>query len=173
MKIRLVVSAILALLFAAPFCLALEPPWYTQPGTPVVLESSGFVFRANLPRGWSLTVDHVIAPPSAYASSCRVRGTFYTGLDWNSFLESSLRSANGVRAIDGTRFVQNIGGHPAVSNRYVRELSTVDDMYINLSDLQPDSGVVWTFEGNSTPEGVECEHQFLFMISRARITRRK
>jgi hypothetical protein len=170
---RFVVSAICALLFAAPLSSAREPPWYTQPGTPVVLESSGFVFQANVPRGWSLTIDHVIAPPPAYASSCRVRDTFYTGLDWNSFLESALNSTNGVRATEGTRLVQKIGGHPAVSNRYVRELFTVYDMYINLSDLQPDSGAVWTFEGNSTPEGLDCEHQFLFMINSATITRRR
>lgn len=171
MKQRSLVSAICALVFVAPFSFAREPHWYMQPGTPVVLESSGFVFHATLPQGWSLTTDHVIVPPPAFASSCRVRGKFYTDVRWGSFLEAAFRSTNGVRAAEGTRFVQKIGGHAAVSNRYVRDL-VVHDMYIDLSDIQPDSGAVWTFEGSPTDEGLDCEAQFLAMISSARITNR-
>lgn len=161
------------LLFTAPFSFAREPRWYTQPGSPIILELSGFVFHANLPQGWSLTTDHVIVPAPAFASSCRVRGKFYTDVNWNSFLESALRSTNGVLAAEGTRSLQKIGGHPAVSNRYVRERVTVHDIYINLSDLQPDSGAVWTFEGSPTQEGLDCEAQFLFVINSATISRRR
>src|SRR4051794_2845481 len=66
MKQRSLVSAICALLFEAPSSFARERHWFTEPGTPVVLESSGFVFRASLPRGWSLTTDQVIVPPPAF-----------------------------------------------------------------------------------------------------------
>jgi hypothetical protein len=143
-----------------------------QPGTPVVLESSGFVFHASLPRGWSLSTDDVIVPPPAFASSCRVRGKFYTDVKWDSFLEAAFRSTNGVRAPEGTRSVQKIGGHAAVSNRYVRDL-VIHDIYIDLSDIRPDSGAVWTFEGSSTEEGSQCEVQFLAMIGTAKITNRR
>lgn len=169
MKQRYLAPAICALLFVAPFIFAREPHWYTQPGTPVVLESSGFVFHAILPRGWSLTTEQLIVPPPAMGSSCRLRGEFYTDVRWGSFLEAAFRSTDGVSTAKGTRFVQKIGGHAAVSNRYVRDL-VVHDIYINLSDIRPDSGAVWTFEGSSTEEGLDCEAQFLAMINSATIT---
>lgn len=173
MKPRFVVPAFCALFFVALFSFAREPRWYTQPGTPVTLESSDFEFRAMLPQGWSFTTDHGFVPPPAFASSCRVRGGFYTDRKWDRFLVSALRPTDGMSTGEDGRTVLKIGGRPAVSNRYVRAPFTVRDIYINLSDLQPDSGAVWTFEGSPTPEGSDCELQFLAMIHSAKITRRR
>lgn len=172
MKPRFVVSAFFAC-FVALFNSAEESRWYTQPGRAVTLESSGFEFRALLPQGWSFTTEHGFVPPSALESSCRVRGGFHTNQSWDRFLVSKLRSTDGFRTADGARSVMKIGGHPAVSNRYVREPFAVHDIYINLSELQPDSGAVWTFEGTRTKEGTDCGLQFLALIQSARITRRQ
>lgn len=173
MKPRFVVPALCALFFVALFSFAKEPRQYKQPGTPVTLESSGFEFRATLPHGWSFTTDQGFVPPPDFASSCRVRGEFHTDRDWDRFLLSALRTTDGVRRAEDARIVLKVAGHPGVSNRYVREPYTVRDIYINLSDLQPDSGAVWTFEGSPTPEGSDCELQFLEMMHSATITRRR
>jgi len=169
-KRSLVVPVLSALLFAQ-FSFAKGPPRYTQPGTPVAMESSGFEFRATLPHGWSFTTEQGFAPPPDFASACHVRGEFYTGRNWDRFLVAALRATDGVRRAEDARIVQKVAGHPAVSNRYVREPFMVRDIYINLSDLQSDSGAVWTFEGSPTPEGTDCELQFLAMIHSATITR--
>ncbi|HEU4886359.1 MAG TPA: hypothetical protein VFV49_00625 [Thermoanaerobaculia bacterium] len=171
MKPRFVVPAFCALILVALFSFAKEPRWYQQPGTPVTLESSGFELRAMLPQGWTFTAEQGLVPPLEFASSCRVRGGFYTDRNWDRFLVSALRSTDSVLTAEEARFVLKIGGHPAVSNRYVREPFTVRDIYIDLSDLQPDSGAVWTFEGSPTPERSDCELQFLALIQSARITR--
>jgi len=164
MKPRFVVLTFCALSFLALFAFAKEPRWYTQPGTPVTLVSSGFELRAKMPQGWSYTTDRGFMPPPTCASSSRVVGVFHTGREWDRFLASALRDGD-------QRYVLKIGGHPAVSSRYAREGRTIRSIYINLSDLQPDSGAVWTFEGSSTPEGSECEQQFAAMIESAKITR--
>jgi hypothetical protein len=163
------VPAFCALLSIALFSFAKEPRWYEQPGTPVTVESSGFELRTKLPQGWSFTKEQGFVPPPGLASSCRVRGWFYTDRNWDRFLVSALEPTNGVH---DARTVMKIGGHPAVSNRYVREGRTIRDTYINLSDLHPDSGTVWTFEGSLTQEGSNCELQFLAMIQSAKIARR-
>jgi len=170
-KPRFVMSAWCVFLFVALVSFAREPQRYTQPGTPVTLESSAFELRATLPHGWSFTADQVFVPPPGWASSCRVRGVFYTDVNWDRFLVSALRSSDGVGRTEDARMVLKVAGHPAVSDRYVREPFTVRDIYINLSDLQPDSGAVWTFEGSPTPEGQDCEIQFLAMMHSATITR--
>lgn len=163
MKPRFVVFAVCALSFLAPFSIAKVPHWYRHPGTPVTIEWSGFELRAMLPQGWSATASG-FAPPADLASSCHVRGVFHTDRKWDDFLVSSLLAGD-------ERYVLKIGGHPAVSSRYVREARTIRKIYIDLAALQPDSGAVWTFEGNPTPEGSDCERQFVAMIQSARITR--
>jgi hypothetical protein len=77
-----------------------------------------------------------------------------------------------LRGRDGDeRYVLKIGGHPAVSSRYMRNDRTIRKIYIELTNLQPDSGAVWTFEGSPTPEGSDCELQFVAMIQSVKITR--
>jgi hypothetical protein len=166
MKPRFVISTFCALSFLALCSSAKELPWYRQPGTPVTVEWSGFALRAKMPKGWSYTTDHGFVPPPSVASSCRVRGVFHTDREWDRFLVSALRASDGDH-----RYIFKIGGHPAVSSRYRREARTIRNIYIDLSDLQPDSGAVWTFEGSPTPEGSDCEQQFVMMIESARITR--
>lgn len=168
MKPRFVVLAFCVLSFLALFSFAKEPRWYTRPGTPVTVESSGFELRVKMPHGWSYTTDHGFVPPPDFASSCSVRGVFHTDRNWDRLLVSALRAGDGEK-----RYVLKIGGHPAVSNRYVREARTIRNIYIDLSDLQPDSAAVWTFEGSPTPEGSDCEQQFVAMIQSAQITRAK
>ena len=135
-----------------------------QPGTPITIQSSGFELRAMLPQGWAFTPEQGFVPPPALASSCRVRGTFYTDRNWDDFLVSALRSNDVFRTRDDARTAHKIGGHPAVSNRYTRDTLTVRDIYINLSDLQPDSGAVFTFEGS---DNSDCEMQFVALIHSA------
>ena len=137
-----------------------------QPGTPVTIESSGFQMRAMLPQDWSFTAEQGFVPPPALAPSCRVRGTFYTDRNWDRFLVSALRS-NDVYRTDA-RVAMKIGDHPAVSSRYTRDAVTVHDIYINLADLQPDSGAVFTVESNG---GSDCEMQFVAIVHSASITR--
>ncbi|HYC59378.1 MAG TPA: hypothetical protein VEK79_07415 [Thermoanaerobaculia bacterium] len=144
-----------------------------QPGTPITIESFGFESRVVLPQGWSFTADRGFIPPPALVSSCRVRGQFYTDRNWDRFLTSVLRSDDRYRTADDARRVHKIGDHPAVTNRYTRDVFTVRDIYINLADLQPDSGAVFTFEGSNTPAGSDCELQFVAMIHSARITQRQ
>ena len=137
-----------------------------QSGTPITIQSSGFELHAMMPQGWTFTAEQGFVPPPALASSCRVRGTFYTDRKWDDFLVSALRS-NDVFRTDA-RVAMKIGDHPAVSNRYTREAVTVHDTYINLSELQPDSGAVFTVESSG---GSDCEMQFVALIHSARITR--
>jgi hypothetical protein len=172
-KPRFVTPAFCALFFVALFSFAKEPRWYKQPGTQVTLESSGFELRATLPHGWSFTTEQGFVPPPNLASSCRVRAEFYRDRNWDDFLVSALRSTDGVGRAEDARMVLKVAGHPAVSNRYVREPFMVRDIYINLSDLQPDSVAVWTFEGRPTTEGFDCELQFLAMFHSATITLRR
>jgi hypothetical protein len=146
---------------------------FKQPGTPVILEWSGFEVRAMLPHGWSLTTDQGFVPPPELASSCRVRGELHTDRNWDRFLVPALRSTDDVRTGGVARVVLKVDGHPAVSNRYVRGPFTVRDIYIDLSDLQPDSLAVWTFEGAHTTEAAECERQFMAMVQGATISRRR
>jgi hypothetical protein len=159
MKPRFVVPLFGALSFLALFSFAEEPRWYTQPGTPVTVEWSGFELRAMMPQGWAYTADHGFVPPPDFASSCRVRGVFHIAREWDRFLVSALRGRDGDE-----RHVLKIGGHPAVSSRYMRNDRTIRNIYINLSDVRPDSGAVWTFEGSPTSEGSDCELQFVAMI---------
>lgn len=166
MKPRFVVPAFCALSFLALASFAKEPPWYQQPRTPVTVESSGFALGAMMPKGWSYTTDLGFVPPPDLASSCRVRGVFHTDRKWDRFLVSALRVGD-----RDERYVLKIDDHPAVSNRYAREGRTIRSIYIDLSDLQRDSGAVWTFEGSATPEGSVCEQQFVVMIESAKITR--
>jgi len=141
-KSRFVVPAFCALFFVSGLSFATEPRRYMHPGTQVTLEFSGFVFRATLPHGWSVTADQTIVPPPELTSSCSVRRRVRTEGDWDDFVVSALRSANGAHPPDGTRILVKVGGHQAVSNRYMREASTIRDIYIDLSDLRPDSGAV-------------------------------
>jgi hypothetical protein len=171
-KPRFVVPAFCALSLVAQFSFAREPRRHPLPGTPVTLESSGFVFRATLPHGWSFTADQGFVPPPDLASSCRVRGRFYIDRDWERFLTSALRATDGLRTAEDARYVLKIAGQPAVSNRYMREGFTIRDVYIDLSELRPDSGAVWTFEGSRSREESDCELQFLGMMHSATITRR-
>lgn len=171
MKPRFVVPAFGALLFVALFSVAKEPRRSPQPGKPVTLESYGFELRATLPQGWSLTAEEGFVLPPDLAASCRVRGGFYTDRNWDRFLVSALRPSDRLLTSEDARVVLKMAGHPAVSNRYLREAVRVRDIYINLSDLQLDSGAVWTVESNLTPEGSDCEHKFVTMIQSATITR--
>jgi hypothetical protein len=163
--------ALCALLLAAPSGLAKDRRWYTQPGTPVTVESSGFMVRTTLPHGWTFTDERGFVPPPALASDCRVRSAFHTDSNWDRFLVSILESTAGLSTARDARAVVKIGGHPAVSNRYVREGTVVHDYYINLSELQPGSFAVWTFEGSTTAEAGDCEMQFMTLVHRGRITR--
>src|SRR3989337_2516153 len=113
MKSRLAVFC--ALSFLALFSFAKVPRWYTQPGTPITVEWSGFELRTRMPEGWSYTTDHAFVPPPDLASSCRVRGVFHVDRQWDHFLVSALRAHDGDE-----RYVLKIGGHPAVSSRYTR-----------------------------------------------------
>lgn len=149
-----------ALFLVAPLASAKDVQWYKQPGTPFTLASTGFDLRAKLPQRWSLTESGFV-PPS---SSCRVRIAFHADRDWDDLLTGRLRSTD-------ARMMFRIGDHNAVSNRYVRDSVTVRDIYIDLSELQKDSGIVWTFEGDATDDRSDCELQFLAMIGSARITR--
>lgn len=164
--------AVFGALFLVAFSgFAKEPRWYERPGMPITLASSGFVFSAMLPHDWSFKAERGFVPPAQLASSCRVRSAFHSDRDWNRFLASALRSTDGLNAADDARIILKIGGHPAVSDRYVRGSVMVRNVYIDLSDLRPDSGAVWTFEGDATDEGTDCELQFLALIHSARITR--
>lgn len=158
------------LLLVALSSLDREPSWLRQPRTPVTLTSAGFELRTELPHGWSFTADHGFVTPPELASSCRVRVEFRTN-DWDRFLVAALRATEGALTDKDARYVLKVAEHPAVSNRYRREELTVRDVSIDLSDLRPDSGVVWTFEGSPTAEGSDCEHQFLSIVHRATISR--
>lgn len=161
MKLRFVVLVSVALCSFAK-----EPHWARQPGTPVTFEASGFELRTTLPHGWTFTTAEGFAPPPGLASSCSVRVELQTDRNWDRFLVSRLRATHGARTT-----VLKMGGHPAVSNRYERDHLRVEDLYINLAELQPDSSVVWRFEGSPTPEGSDCELQFLTIVNRAAIAR--
>jgi hypothetical protein len=147
-----------------------EVPWYKDPGTAVTLTSSGFVFTARLPRGWSVTNGQVV-PPETFASSCQVHGEFLTNREWNRFLVAALDPRNLARTAREERFVRRIGGHPAVSSRYTSDGTTVINVYINLSDAEPDSASVWSFKGDTTQEGQDCALQFMSFVGSANITR--
>jgi hypothetical protein len=147
-----------------------EVPWYKEPGTAMTLKSSGFVFKARLPRGWSVK-DGAVAPPEAFASSCQVRGEFLTNHEWNRFLVSALGLRSVARATGEERFVRRIGGLPAVSSRYTDDGHTVINIYVNLSEVEPDSASVWSFKGDTTQEGQDCALQFMSFIGSATITR--
>jgi len=170
-RLRFVVPAFFVLLCVSLPGFARNKRWYEQPGTPVTLEASGFVLKAKLPHGWSFTQDRGFVPPPAFASVCRVRYEFYADREWHRVLEPALSRP---APVEGARFGLKIGGHEALSNRYVRETTIVRDVYINLSDLQPDSGAIWSFEAgaNTSQEEMDCETQFLAVINTAIITRR-
>jgi hypothetical protein len=147
-----------------------EKPWYKDPGTAMTLKASGFVFKARLPRGWS-TTDGQVVPPEAFASSCQVHGEFLTNREWNRLLVSALDLRNMAHAAREERFVLRIGGHPAVSSRYSSDGNTVINVYVNLSEVEPDSASVWSFKGDTTQEGQDCALQFMSFIGTATITR--
>src|SRR5260221_4856447 len=147
-----------------------EVPWYRDPGSAVTLKSSGFVFKARLPRGWSVT-DGAVVPPEAFASACHVRGEFYRNREWTRFLVSALDLGDVVHASRQQRVLRRIGGLPAVSSRDTSGGNTVMNVYINLSEVEPDSASVWSFQGEKTQEGRDCELQFLAFVTSAAITR--
>jgi hypothetical protein len=171
-KSRSVVSALCALSLVALSGLAKEPRWAKQPGTPVTLESSGFELRATLPHGWSHSAKQGLVPPPALAPSCRVSVDFHTDGDWDRFLVAALRSTERMSTASDARTVMKAGGRPAVLNRYARESVAVREVYVDLSDLQPGSGVVWKYEGSSNTEGWDCELQFFTTVHSAAITRK-
>jgi len=147
-----------------------EVPWYKDPGTAVTLKASGFIFKARLPRGWSVTGGEVV-PPETFTSSCQVHGEFLTNREWNRFLVAALDPRNFGRAAREERFVRRIGGLPAVSSRYTSDGNTVINIYVNLSEIEPDSASVWSFKGDTTQEGQDCALQFMSFVSSATITR--
>lgn len=172
MRRRFVVPAFCALFLVALPSLAKEPRWAKLPGTPVTLESSGFELRAMLPHGWTFTAEQGIVPPVELAPSCRVRVEFHADGDWNRFLVAALRATEGMSTAKDARMVMKAGDRPAVLNRYARESLAVREVYVDLSDLQPGSGVVWKYEGSATTEGWDCEAQFFATVHSATITRK-
>lgn len=159
--VSIVVSAIVAFAHGAP--------WYTQRGSRIEVKSSGFVLEATVPRGWSATENEVV-PPSAFGSACRVRGEFYRDREWKHFLAAELDPADLARLSAEQRSVLAIGGHPAVIARSGSGGTIVVHVYINTSDLQPDSAALWTFTGDDSRDGLECEAQFRAFISSVSIT---
>ena len=166
---RAVIPAVMVMCVVALSGMAKEPRWPQAPRTPVTLESSGFEIRTTLPQGWSYTTPEGFIPPADRASTCRVRLVIHTNREWDAVLVPALRATEGAQTNKDARFVMKAGGHPAVSNSYIRAPRMVRDIYINLSALQRDSAAVWTFEGSRTAEGSDCELQFLSIVQSAKI----
>jgi hypothetical protein len=126
-----------------------------------------FVITAGLPDGWSVE-DGEVQPPAALRSSCRVHGAIFSGRDWNRTLAAGLDPANVIRASNEHRELFRIGGHEAVRNEYTDSSGrTVVDIYINLTDLAPDTVALWHFDGAKTAEGRQCRIAFGFFIDSA------
>lgn len=166
-----VISAISLLVLVSLSGFAKEPQ-RVRPGRPVTLEASGFELRTTLPHGWSFTTEEGFTPPPELVSSCRVRTRFHTEGNWDGLVVRELRSTDATLVGSNPRTVVKIAGHQAVPNYHRRKPFRVLDLYVDLSDLQPGSGMVWTFEGNPNWQGSDCEVQFLSMVNSATITRR-
>ncbi len=164
--------AMMGLFIGAAFSASPEEiPWYRDPGTPITLRASGFVFETHLPRGWS-TIDGEIIPPPELASACSVHGEFYPDRDWNHFLAAALGAGDFARASREKREVLKIGGHPAVSTEYRSDGKLVRSFYIDLSDRYRPAATAWTVEGDTTSrEGLDCSDQFLMWMVSSRIVR--
>ena len=159
----------IVLCIAALSVMAKGPRWFERPATPVTLQSSVFEIRTMLPHGWSYTAAAGFAPPADVVPPCRVRVVLHTNRKWDAMLVPALRATEGARTSEDDRFAMKVGGHPAVSNRYVRGPHILRDIYIDLSGLQPDSAAVWTFEGDRSAAGSDCELQFLSIVRSGRI----
>jgi hypothetical protein len=159
----------MSLLVAALPLLAADAPWYRQRGDRVTVSSSGFVLKTTVPRGWSTTEDQVV-PPASFGSACHVRGEFYRDREWNHFLSAELDPENFVRLSAEHRNLLRIGGRPAVMARSESGGAVVVHVYINTSDLEPNTAALWTFTGDDSQDGLECEAQFEALIASASIT---
>src|SRR5260221_6874642 len=132
-----------------------EVPWYRDPGSAVTLKSSGFVFKARLPRGWSVT-DGAVVPPEAFASACHVRGEFYRNREWNRFLVSALDLGDVVHASRQQRVLRRIGGPSAGSSPDTSGVAYAVNGYINLFAEEPHNAFLLRFPGAQTQAWHEC-----------------
>ncbi|HEV7240146.1 MAG TPA: hypothetical protein VGQ36_12980 [Thermoanaerobaculia bacterium] len=164
---RIQVAVICALVCAATASSG-KTPWFKEPGIPMTLHSPGFLLQARMPRGWTI-IDNAIVPPPALGSDCRVEVRFHRDHEWNDFLVAALDI--GVHRPGRRKTVLKIGGHPAVSDRYVSGDDKVIKFYLNLSNLEPDSVAVLALrEGLPLDEG-DCELQFLALVHSVSIVR--
>lgn len=130
-----------------------------------------FTLASQLPEGWSVDGGQVL-PPVEMRHACRVRGDVFRDRDWNRTLEAGLEPENAARAAE-RRVVVKIDGHVAVRSDYVdASRKRIEDVYINLTDLEPGSVAIWRFEGDDTAEGKECKMGFGVFIGNASIVLR-
>ena len=146
-----------------------DQPWYTEPGNPATLHSSGFLLHTRLPRGWTVA-DDTIVPSAACGSSGRVEIRFHRDQEWNAFLVAALGTDG--RRPGQRQAVLRIGGHPAVWDEYATEDGKVTSIYVNLSGLEPDSVAVLTSRQGLSPNERDCERQFLAVVHSAEFLER-
>jgi hypothetical protein len=161
--------AVLFCVFVTGTAFARDLSWYRDPGTPATFNASGFVFKIQLPRGWS-AIDDGIVPPTAFAAACTVRYHIYTERKWDDVLAAGLDPQDFARAAREARELFKISGHPAVSSRATRDDHLLTHVYIDLSALVMDSAIVWAFEGDPSIDGATCEAQFLAVVRSSIIT---
>jgi hypothetical protein len=127
-----------------------------------------FVLATRLPEGWSVDGGQVL-PPEEMRHACRVRGDVYSDRDWNRTLAAGLEPDNAARSAE-RRSLFRVGGHVAVRNELVDGSGKrIENVYIDLSDLEPGSLAIWSFERDDTAEGKECEMGFDIFVTSASI----
>lgn len=160
-------------ILGAVVCVALssfgEKPWYTEPGNPATLHSSGFLLHTRLPRGWTVA-DGAMVPPAACGAGCRVDIRFYRDHEWNRFLVAVLGTDG--RGPGRRQAVLRVGGHPAVRDAYASGDDEVTNFYVNLSSLEPDSVAVLTLTQRLPVDQRDCELQFLAVVQSAEFAER-
>jgi hypothetical protein len=148
--------------------LAGENLWGAHPSV-VTVTSDGFTLTAKLPTGWSVE-DGQILPPMALRSACRVRVELHKDRDWNRALSAALDAENVVRSATEHRTLLKVSGRVAVTSEYTDgSHKRIENVYIDLEDLEAGDLAVWTFEGDNTAEGQQCQMAFGMFIGSATI----
>lgn len=144
---------------------ALGAPPRTAPRS--VIESEPFTITARLPEGWTVE-DARIVPPASLRSSCQVHWELIRDRDWNTALASVVRDS-----APASRALVKIGGHAAldVQSGAGAGSRSSRSYYINLDDIEPATFSIWTFEGDNSSAGHECQMGFMFLVQSLSIER--